>query len=179
MADQYYSFEDALKELRLKDEELKRLVSENYIRAFRDGERMKLRREDVEKLKSELAGKANTEELVFEDDGGEEPGMSTVPLDEAETIETRTKKPASSRPSATSRPASSPPAKKAAASASAKPARAARAAAPAEDEEAGDSMLDKAVLVLTFILMLVGSVVAFDAVRGEATVTKSFVSSNK
>ena len=45
---EFYSFDEALKELRLKEEELKRLVSEGEIRAFREGDTMKLRKADVE-----------------------------------------------------------------------------------------------------------------------------------
>ena len=56
MAEEFFSFEQALDELRLKEEELKRLVSEGEIRAFREGETMKLRKADVENLRSELSG---------------------------------------------------------------------------------------------------------------------------
>ena len=52
--DQFLSFEDALDQLRLQEEELKRLVSEGEIRAFREGDTMKLRAQDVETLRSEL-----------------------------------------------------------------------------------------------------------------------------
>jgi len=52
--DEFYSFDEALNELRLKEEELKRLVAEGEIRAFREGEIMKLRRGDVEELGREL-----------------------------------------------------------------------------------------------------------------------------
>lgn len=81
--DQFFSFEEALKELRLKEEELKRLVSEGEIRAFRQGETMKLRRADVENLRSELSGGEVVdlgdvkEELVFEDDELSDAGMAT------------------------------------------------------------------------------------------------------
>jgi excisionase family DNA binding protein len=81
--DQFFSFEEALKELRLKEEELKRLVSEGEIRAFREGETMKLRRADVENLRNELSGGEVVdlgdvrEELVFEDDILADAGMAT------------------------------------------------------------------------------------------------------
>jgi excisionase family DNA binding protein len=97
--DQFFSFEEALKELRLKEEELKRLVSEGEIRAFREGETMKLRRADVETLRNELSGGAVVdlgdvrEEFVFEDDAlsdagmaTQEIGMATEELSEVETI---------------------------------------------------------------------------------------------
>ena len=95
----FYSFEDALRELRLKPEELKRLVSEGEIRAFREGETMKLRRADVENLRNELSGGEVVdlgdvrEELVFEDDAladagmaTQEIGMATEEISEVETI---------------------------------------------------------------------------------------------
>jgi excisionase family DNA binding protein len=81
--DQFYSFEEALKELRLKEEELKRLVSEGEIRAFREGDTMRLRRADVENLRNELTGGEVVdlgdikEDLVFEDDLVEDTGMAT------------------------------------------------------------------------------------------------------
>ncbi|MBL8858520.1 MAG: hypothetical protein JNL28_08460 [Planctomycetes bacterium] len=97
--DQFFSFEEALKELRLKEEELKRLVSEGEIRAFREGETMKLRRSDVETLRSELSGGEVVdlgdvkEEFIFEDDAlsdagmaTQEIGMATEELSEVETI---------------------------------------------------------------------------------------------
>ncbi|MEO0651441.1 MAG: hypothetical protein AAFZ65_12265 [Planctomycetota bacterium] len=93
MSDQndFFSFEEALDSLRLKEEELKRLVSEGEIRAFREGETMKLRRTDVEHLKSELMGGEVVElggggdDLVFEDDF-EDPGMATEELTAADTL---------------------------------------------------------------------------------------------
>jgi excisionase family DNA binding protein len=90
---EFYSFDEALKQLRLKEEELKRLVSEGEIRAFREGETMKLRRSDVETLRSELSGGEIVdlgdvkEELVFEDDAAiDEAGMATQEISDVETI---------------------------------------------------------------------------------------------
>jgi excisionase family DNA binding protein len=96
---QFFSFEEALKELRLKEEELKRLVSEGEIRAFREGDTMKLRRADVENLRNELSGGEIVdlgevrEELVFEDDAladagmaTQEIGMATEEISDIETI---------------------------------------------------------------------------------------------
>ena len=94
MAEQeFYNFDEALNQLNLREEELKRLVSEGEIRAFRDGETMKLRRADVENLKSELIGGdlvdlgGGGEELVFEDDLGlDETGMATEELADMDTL---------------------------------------------------------------------------------------------
>ncbi|QDU67012.1 hypothetical protein [Engelhardtia mirabilis] len=88
----FYSFDEALNQLRLKEEELKRLVSEGEIRAFREGDTMKLRRRDVEQLRDELTGgevvelgTGGDDALVFEDDL-EDPGMATEELTAADTI---------------------------------------------------------------------------------------------
>jgi excisionase family DNA binding protein len=89
---EFLSFDEALRELRLKEEELKRLVSEGEIRAFRDGETMKLRKTDVETLRAELQGGevvdlgGASEELVFEDDTDLDAGMATEEISEADTI---------------------------------------------------------------------------------------------
>ncbi len=50
MAD-YFSFEDVLGQLQLDEDELKRMVSEGELRAFRDENKMIFRRDDVENLK--------------------------------------------------------------------------------------------------------------------------------
>ena len=89
----FFSFDEALSELRLKEEELKRLVSEGEIRAFREGDTMRLRRGDVEALRDELSGEvvdvgAGEEELVFEDEEviGDEAGMATEEISDVDTI---------------------------------------------------------------------------------------------
>lgn len=90
--DQFLSFEDALDKLRLQEEELKRLVSEGEIRAFREGDTMKLRAQDVEDLRGELGGDAmdvgDSAEIVFEDDVDvmDEAGMATEEITDVETI---------------------------------------------------------------------------------------------
>lgn len=76
-----FSFKEALNELHLEEEELKRLVSEGEIRAFRDGDNMRLRREDVESLRAELDG-----DIVFDDDDFSEAGMATEEITEADTL---------------------------------------------------------------------------------------------
>jgi excisionase family DNA binding protein len=88
----YLSFEQALDALKLKEEELKRLVSEGEIRAFRQGDTMRLRRMDVDNLKTELSGGEvvdlgeHAPELVFEDEGDLQAGMATEEITEVETI---------------------------------------------------------------------------------------------
>lgn len=48
---EYYSFDDVLNELQLQEEELKRMVSEGELRAYRDENKMKFRKDDVESIK--------------------------------------------------------------------------------------------------------------------------------
>jgi hypothetical protein len=47
----YFSFEDVLGQLQLDEDELKRMVSEGELRAFRDENKMIFRKDDVENLK--------------------------------------------------------------------------------------------------------------------------------
>ena len=91
--EEFYNFDEALDRLHLKEEELKRLVSEGEIRAFREGETMRLRKNDVEQLKNELTGGEVVdlgdagEELVFEDDlDFEEAGMATEEISDMDTL---------------------------------------------------------------------------------------------
>jgi hypothetical protein len=48
---EYFSFEEVMRELELSEEDLKRMVSEGELRAFRSENKMKFKREDVEHLK--------------------------------------------------------------------------------------------------------------------------------
>ena len=80
--DDFVSFEKALRDLKLQSEELKKLVSEGEIRAFRDGQSMKFKREDVETL---VAG-APPDELMFADSLEDDTGMVTEELTEEETL---------------------------------------------------------------------------------------------
>ena len=87
MSDEFISFDQALDELRLKEDELKKLVSEGEIRAFRKGETMKLRQSDVDALRRELGGdvvamEGAEEELVFEDEDLDgDGGMATQEME--------------------------------------------------------------------------------------------------
>jgi hypothetical protein len=82
MHEDFVSFEKALRELQMRSEELKKLVSEGEIRAFRDGESMKFKREDIEGLSS---GEGE-EELVFADVLEDDTGMATEELSEEDTL---------------------------------------------------------------------------------------------
>jgi excisionase family DNA binding protein len=169
VAEEYIPFEDALRRLELQDAQLKRLISENEIKAYRDGERMKLKRDDVERLRSRLVGDVGggqTEELVFEDDEmGEEPGMATVPLTEAETIVERPappRRPAAppARATASAKATVAAPAKKAPA-----PRRVKSKEMPAEDAGT-EGALFKGVLLVCFLALIVAIPFAFDNVKG-------------
>jgi excisionase family DNA binding protein len=81
--DDFLSFEKALRELKMRSEELKKLVSEGEIRAFRDGESMKFRRDDVQALTSKAAGDA---ELSFADSLEDDTGMVTEQISDEDTL---------------------------------------------------------------------------------------------
>ncbi len=79
----------------MQEDELKRLVSEGEIRAFRDQDMMKFKKEDVERFKRDAANAgAETldeelpEELVFdEDDADQEVGMATAAITDDSFLE--------------------------------------------------------------------------------------------
>ena len=77
----FISFERALRELKMQSEELKKLVSEGEIRAFRDGQSMKFKREDVEGLARDRGG-----ELTFAQSLEDDTGMVTEELTDEETL---------------------------------------------------------------------------------------------
>ena len=79
--DEFVSFDKALRDLKMQSEELKRLVSEGEIRAFRDGQSMKFKREDIETLQSD-----GDEELVFADTLEDDTGMVTEELTDEDTL---------------------------------------------------------------------------------------------
>jgi len=178
---EFYSFDEALKQLRLKEEELKRLVSEGEIRAFREGGTMKLRRTDVESLRSELSGGEVVdlgevkEELVFEDDIEGEAGMATQEISDVETIldepveeasetvpEISIEEPAGEE-EVTEEPAPAAPTK-----ATALSARAQRGAARPlpEIEEPAEPVLARAALVATALLLLLALPLVLSASGG-------------
>lgn len=82
-SDDFLSFEKALRELKMRSEELKKLVSEGEIRAFRDGDSMKFRSEDVLALRSKASGDA---ELSFADSLEDDTGMVTEQLSDEDTL---------------------------------------------------------------------------------------------
>lgn len=61
----YYSFDEVLSDLRMEEDELKRLVSAGEIRAFRDADTMRFKAEDIERLRTDGG---DAEEIVLGDD---------------------------------------------------------------------------------------------------------------
>ena len=92
---EFSSFDDALRKLELEEDDLKRLISAGEIRAFREGSKMRLRVEDVQRVAGELgiggavseddAGEVlEVEDLMLDDDG--DAGMITTQLSEEDTL---------------------------------------------------------------------------------------------
>jgi hypothetical protein len=52
-SDEFYTFDEVIRELKLSEEELKKMVSEGEIRAFKDEDKMKFKKQDIEAKKSE------------------------------------------------------------------------------------------------------------------------------
>jgi len=87
MAEEYYSFEDVLKDLEIGEEELKRMVSEGELRAFRDENKMKFRRDDVESLRK---GRTNEPTLILpvqQDDALSDQAETILDLDAASPVD--------------------------------------------------------------------------------------------
>lgn len=82
-SEDFLSFEKALRELQLRSEELKKLVSEGEIRAYRDGDSMKFRAEDIESLSSQSEGDTK---LSFADSLEDDTGMVTEQISDEDTL---------------------------------------------------------------------------------------------
>lgn len=82
----YKSFDDVLNELDMDEDELKRLVSEGQIRAFRDDDRMKFRSEDVASLARQRVPGSGGDDLDLGETqlGGE--GLEVVEEETDETL---------------------------------------------------------------------------------------------
>jgi excisionase family DNA binding protein len=79
----FLSFEKALRELKLRSEELKKLVSEGEIRAYRDGDSMKFRRDDIQALGVKTEGETK---LSFADSLEDDTGMVTEQISDEDTL---------------------------------------------------------------------------------------------
>ena len=102
-SDDFLSFDKALRELQLRSEELKKLVSEGEIRAYRDGDSMKFRRDDVQSLAAKNEGDTR---LSLDDSLEDDTGMVTEQISDEDTllaeddvvVETTTRRTAVTRP---------------------------------------------------------------------------------
>jgi len=95
MAEDYISFDEALKALRMEEAELRALVSQGKLRAFRDENTLKFRRQDIENLAAQRgpAPPESLEETAVPEvapPGAEEPVdlLSDTSLDFDDTAET-------------------------------------------------------------------------------------------
>ncbi len=84
--DDFLSFEKALRELKLRSEELRKLVSEGEIRARKDGDSMKFKKEDVAALAESLSGKAGTTAPIGGDALEDDTGMVTEQISDEDTL---------------------------------------------------------------------------------------------
>lgn len=164
MADEFISFDKVMRELAMQEEELKRLVSEGEIRAFRDQDKMKFKKEDIERFrrardasKDETLSKEDVpEELVFdEDDANQEVGMATAAIADDSFLEEAAPAAAATR----------------------SPARATRSSAAAggrkkvtvEDEIPTEGAGWKLMLIAATLILFIGSFAAFDAAKAQRT----------
>lgn len=151
--DDYISFEKALRDLQMQSEQLKRLVSEGEIRAFRDGDSMKFKREDLDALRGD---EDEAEELVFEESLEDDTGMVTEELSDEDTLlaeDDLEEEPVTATAATPSRARSSAPA------------AAPRARSPrgrdASEEDEGTPTWVTAGLILTTVLMFYAVMIMF------------------
>jgi hypothetical protein len=86
--EEYLSFEKVLRELKIEEEELKRLVSAGEIKAYREADKkMQFKPEDVEKLRESRSADPDVIELLDSADDLEIDGEPTVDLGGTETAE--------------------------------------------------------------------------------------------
>lgn len=78
----YLSFEEVLGELNISEDDLKRMVSEGELRAFREENKMKFRREDVVSLRS--GGRPSEPTVVFDGGGASDDGGTILDMDSGE-----------------------------------------------------------------------------------------------
>ena len=166
----YYSFDEVLSDLRMEEDELKRLVSAGEIRAFRDQDTMRFKAADVQRLKAEPAADEGFDEdleLDLEDeldlgdelgdelDLGEPDAGDELVLDDDGPEELDLAAAASPRAGV---PQRSAPRSQAAAAA-----------------EASDSPGMLFMLALSFILLIFANFAALGAVAGRANALTGFI----
>ena len=184
----YYSFEEVLKNLKLQEDELKRLVSAGEIRAFRDQDTMRFKAEDVEKLKRsgdelelddleldlDLDDEPAAAAVAAEDDGEDElllEDEEEAPRGEVEEIDLAAEAEAEENPAARGRGGRA--ARGAAGAAAGAGRRGGRASAPAAagagEEEGVTSPGILVALIAGLLFLAIANFLVFDAVAGRAS----------
>jgi hypothetical protein len=172
---EYYSFEEVLKDLKLEENELKRLVSAGEIRAFRDKNTMRFKAEDIARLRESpndpqdvqlddleldlddttaapAQPAAEVEELVLEETVIEETPAGVEELD----LSAEPEAPVRERGRGRERPAT-------------RRAPAEVTTAVVVEEEPATSPLVVGALIVGVVLLILANFVILDAVTGKAT----------
>jgi len=163
LSQDFYSFEKVLRELQMQEEELKPLVSEGEIRAFRDQDKMKFKKEDVERWRQgvesdqTLSDDDIPEELVFdEDDADQEVGMATAAIDDDSFLEEE---------DAPLELEEEPERRRGASARSGAGGR--RSRVVVEEPEATEGVLFLSAIIASSVLLLIGLFAALDATQGQ------------
>jgi hypothetical protein len=173
VADEFISFDKVLRELQMQEEELKRLVSEGEIRAFRDQDKMKFKKEDVDRFrktrpsaKDETMGAAEVpEELVFdEDDANQDVGMATAAISDDSFLEEEQAK-AAPEPEPAPAPARSPARGSARSPSASASGRKPRASSVQVEEGQTEGIGFKIAILVSSIVLILGMFVAMDATK--------------
>jgi hypothetical protein len=142
----FVSFENALRDLKLQSEQLKKMVSQGDIRAFRVGDSMQFRAEDVAALQSRDDGE---DDLVFADALEDDTGMVTEELSEEDTLLVE-----DDMDDVDDAPAQTVAT------------RSRREAITATKAESGESPIWVAAAILCFIALLWGALISWDITKG-------------
>lgn len=144
-SDDFLSFEKALRELKMRSEDLKKLVSEGEIRAFRDGDSMKFRADDIKALSAKSEGETK---LSFADSLEDDTGMVTEQISEEDTLLAEDDDIVETKPTKRSAPA--------------RAGRAAPVAAAAAEREPG---WVTAIAILSALLMIWGACINYNIAK--------------
>lgn len=68
---EFYTFDQVIRQLRIDEAKLKRLVSEGEIRAFREGDEMKFKKSDIDSLDVRATAEGETREIDLGSSGSE------------------------------------------------------------------------------------------------------------
>ncbi|MEW6742422.1 MAG: hypothetical protein AB1486_06655 [Planctomycetota bacterium] len=196
MAEDFYSFEKVLRELKLQEDELKRLVSEGEIRAFRDQGSMKFKKEDIESFRKRATGESKDviealekestpssassptieaveelpDELVFEEEE-EEVGMATEAITDDSFLEEASPAEDLELAEPAEEPAKKPSKRAAAVAGGAAPRR---ARAPALQEKTEGAMW-QAACVLTAVVLLLAVIAVMDAAAQQSSALSGWI----